>query len=852
MGRTLDVETATAVGAGRRRIIKRPRLTRMLDESRARIVLLVAPAGYGKTTLALEWLGEDVRRAAWYRGGPAAADVAALAVGLAVATSEIVPGAGDRMRERLRATDRPEEEARLLGEMLAEDLGAWPEDAWLAFDDYQFAMDSAAAEEFVDTLASDSPVRLLLTSRRRPTWASARRRLYGEVVEVDRTLLAMSDPEALEVLDPGSSDASGLLAVAGGWPAVIGLAALSGDLSTPSDALLETLYDYFAEELFQAADPEVRLGLCKLALVPTISDGLSELLFERESSLIVVHQGINLGVLIPSGDSLYLHPLLRNFLTKKLKEFGEEVASKAIRDTGRLLLEHELWDDVFALADQFGASELVADLLEASREQMFVEGRLATLARWIDYAAERQIISPGIDLTEAEIAFRQAEYPKAENLAIQAARRMPRGGAHVAHAYSRAGQSAHFQGRDDRAYEYHRIAEENAADPTWMREALWGQFVSLLELEDERMEDLLARLAWVSGSSADEVLRLTAGRFMLAARFGTRLSNDEFAKIHLVSRAQDPLIRSSFLNLCGGTLAFAGRYREALDIASQQLGEAERFRLSFVLPHAHIRLAMSYLGLREFARAYGLLEQARRPADLTTDSPLQLTIHTARIRGLLATGRSEEAAWETSDDRFQQCPKSAFAEYLAFRALALAAVSKPKEALVASKVVFGMTRTIEPVMLARFATIIANISLELENAAEQAREAFRAVTETGCVDCLVAAYRTCPDLLLHMKSVNDDLLARILLNANDEAHAKKAGLPHFALKRASPENLSNREQEVLDLLSQGLSNREIANTLFIAESTAKVHVRHILEKLGVRSRTEAVLRARDLVARPSN
>jgi DNA-binding CsgD family transcriptional regulator len=846
------VETATAVGAGRRRIIKRPRLTRMLDESGARIVLLVAPAGYGKTTLALEWLGEDVRRAAWYRGGPASADVAALAVGLAQATSEIVPGAGDRMRERLRATDRPEEEARLLAEMLAEDLAEWPADAWLAFDDYQFAMDSAAAEEFVDTLATDSPLRLLITSRRRPTWASARRRLYGEVAEVDRTLLAMSDTEALEVLNPGRSDASDLLAVARGWPAVIGLAALSGDLSTPTDALLETLYDYFAEELFQAADPEVRLGLCKLALVPTISSSLPDLLFDSETAAIVVRQGIQIGVLIPSGDSLDLHPLLRNFLTKKLAEFGDALASKVVRDTGHLLLEHELWDDAFSVADRFGATELLTELIEASRDEMFVEGRLATLARWIDYAAERQIISPGIDLTEAEIAFRQAEYPKAENLATQAARRMPRGGPHKAHAYARAGQSAHFQAQDDRAYEYHRLAEEYAADPLWLREALWGQFISLLELEDSRMEEPLARLASISGSSADEILRLAAGRFMLAVRFGGGLSEDEFAKIHLVSRAQDPLIRSSFLNLCGGTLAFAGRYQEALLVANQQLHDAQQFRLGFVLPHAFMRLATSYLGLREFSRASGLLEQARRSAEATADSPLQLTIHTARIRGLLATGRSEEAARETADDRFQQCPKSAFGEYLACRALALAAVSKPREAIAASKATIRTTRGIEAVMLARFAAIIADLSLEREGAPDRAREAFRAISETGSVDCFVVAYRTLPDLLLHVKGVDNDLLARILLNANDGAHAKRAGLPHFELKRDTPEDLSNREEEVLDLLAHGLSNREIAHTLFIAESTAKVHVRHIFEKLGVRSRTEAVLRARDRAARPSN
>ena len=53
--------------------------------------------------------------------------------------------------------------------------------------------------------------------------------------------------------------------------------------------------------------------------------------------------------------------------------------------------------------------------------------------------------------------------------------------------------------------------------------------------------------------------------------------------------------------------------------------------------------------------------------------------------------------------------------------------------------------------------------------------------------------------------------------------------------------LSKREHEVFELLCQGMTNREIADTLYISEVTVKVHVRHILKKLGVRSRTEAAL-----------
>src|SRR5688572_13851303 len=148
--------------AGRRRVIERPRLTRMLDEANARIILLTAPAGYGKTTLAQQWLRD--RPSAWYRGTPASADVAALALGLAVAAAEIVPRADERLRERLRATNQPEEETDVLAELLAEDLAAWPTDAWLVIDDYQFATEADAAEDFVDRLTELAPVRLFVTS----------------------------------------------------------------------------------------------------------------------------------------------------------------------------------------------------------------------------------------------------------------------------------------------------------------------------------------------------------------------------------------------------------------------------------------------------------------------------------------------------------------------------------------------------------------------------------------------------------------------------------------------------------------------------------------------------------------
>ena len=58
--------------------------------------------------------------------------------------------------------------------------------------------------------------------------------------------------------------------------------------------------------------------------------------------------------------------------------------------------------------------------------------------------------------------------------------------------------------------------------------------------------------------------------------------------------------------------------------------------------------------------------------------------------------------------------------------------------------------------------------------------------------------------------------------------------------------LSKREMEILDLLAKGLSNQEIASTLFVSVSTVKTHLQNLFEKLEVKRRTQAIEKARSL------
>ena len=77
----------------------------------------------------------------------------------------------------------------------------------------------------------------------------------------------------------------------------------------------------------------------------------------------------------------------------------------------------------------------------------------------------------------------------------------------------------------------------------------------------------------------------------------------------------------------------------------------------------------------------------------------------------------------------------------------------------------------------------------------------------------------------------------------EEVRAKAGCVSKDPFSLVLPSDLSEREKEVLLALSEGMSNREISESLFISEETTKSHMRNITQKLGVRDRTAAAIYA---------
>ena len=342
-GMQIEQELAPA----QRHIIKRPRLTKLLDEAEARIILLVAPAGYGKTTLAREWLARRGRQALWCGMQSDSVDPVALARALAQTLSAIAPAAIRDVHDYVAASAAPDEQPGILADVLAQNIGHWPAKAWLVLDDYQACSSSAASEALIAKLVEQSRPQLLITSRERPRWIAARHILYGEVFEVGQRSLSMTSEEAITVLRRGRNASRDIAALADGWPAVLGLAAL---LPTTIDPLMDVpaIHDLFAQELFSSVAPKLRPYVALLAIPNSIGVDVMPLI--GVTARRAIEEATRVGLLLPrEGESWEIHPLVRTFLERKLEEYVP--APQLVSELVHHLVEAGKWDDAFRAID---------------------------------------------------------------------------------------------------------------------------------------------------------------------------------------------------------------------------------------------------------------------------------------------------------------------------------------------------------------------------------------------------------------------------------------------------------------------------------------------------------------------
>ena len=827
--------------SGGSHIIQRPRLTRLLDGADSPLLLLVAPAGYGKTTLAREWLGSRDRKGIWFRVTPACTEPAALALELAHVLDAVRPGIARRVADHLKVVESPDVE--ILGELLVDSDEEWPSGAWFVVDDYHLVLSSSDAERLLEGVCR-AVDRVLIASRERPSWVDARVLLYGKAFELGQSALAMTHEEAEAVLTSAQRKPAGLVALANGWPAVIGLAALLPEGITPPVDVPAELHEFLAQELYNTLDAETRRVLVLLSLPDVIDLGLLSVVLGADAEPFVAQAAMR-GFLGSGEDgTLEMHPLVRSFLLQRVPQERHAIGG-LVRAVVGYLMDARAWDEAFSVIDHMTLVEVVPDFIGRAAHELLESGRSMTLDTWLRWAADHRVEAPELVLARAELLLRVGSWSSAASLAEASSRALSTKSLR-AHALICAGRAALLAGQRTVATKHFKTAFACDDALETRRQALWGRFISASPDDDAAVMEAVAGLEQVNDPSPSHVLRVHEAHLILAVRNGgiAAAADRGIAASSLLDLVKDPLMRSAFLNHLSYVVRLAARYEEALAIAELELEEAHERFLDFVVPEALLNRASARLGTGDHVGALADIVHAGTHAD-QIDPYLAGNLAVTKARVLISR-RDIVGARDAAEKQIEDTVRDdLLSEVVSTRALIAACSGEYERALVLQKEALEIAKHVEVRVLSAATRAIVEVSSS-GNAIDGALADFaEEVATTGNLDSAICALRAEPRLAeaASAHEATREIVVDAAIRTRDPVLARASGTRVSPKLASAAGKLSHREREVLSHVAQGLTNPAIGERMFISPATVKTHLQNVFEKLGARSRTDAVVRA---------
>jgi LuxR family transcriptional regulator, maltose regulon positive regulatory protein len=867
--------TKTQVPRQESELVARPRLVEQLNRSAvAPLVIVVAPAGYGKTTLISTWAQQHERPVGWVSLDAQDNAIPRFWLHVIAAIQLLQPGLGEGALAWFFAAEAPPLEARL--ELLINDIALAANDVTLVLEDYHLIQSQSVHDSltfFVEHLPPQ--MHIVLTSRAYPSLPLQRLRVRRQLLELNAHDLRFNREESAVFLrrvmglNLTESQIALLESRSEGWIAGLQLAALSlqGRPQEQIARLIEHfggvhhhVVDYLSAEVLAGQEQEIQDFLLKTSVLDRLNGALCDAITGNQGGQQVLEMldQVNLFVVRLDDERQWYryHHLFSDYLRSRLQQlYPDQVPALHCRAADWYASHRMPYDAVYhalLAADHQRVAQIALD----TADDLWRREELTTLRQWLEAipAALRErhpdlcllyawalfftqsvdAIPPLLEHTEALLKQRAAPLKAFSSEEL-----------HGILATIRAAVSITMERDVAATLAYAEVALAHLSE----RQAVWRHAVMTgLGLAHQLRGDIQAAVR-----AFEEAIALC------------RQTGHDFGALFAIGQLAALQTAQGRLRLAAAT------YRQALDLMTGHGGKP--------LPMA----SWAYTGLGELryqandlAAAEHYVKESLQLSQQVTPATMPPYLSLARIAQARGQG---DSAWEHLEHaarlikgvdipqhhvhlaicrawlHFQQGRVEALAGWIAEQQLDVARPDPLREAeyVMAARILiaqraFGDALPLIEQLLAMAQQGSRN-SVVIELSVLQA-QAFQA---QGHLDSALASLHRAIHLAEpegYMRVFVDEGAPILMLLRQYMARFGTASYPATLLAASTPDAdvspgaLSEREREILRLIAAGMSNREIADTLVLSVGTVKWHANNIFSKLNVKSRVQAIAKAR--------
>jgi LuxR family transcriptional regulator, maltose regulon positive regulatory protein len=381
--------------------IVRDRLIRALDvQTREhRVMLVTAPAGYGKTTLLAQWAHQTSAPVAWLTVEQDADGSEWLLRGLVAAWDAIEPGIRDSPVGLIAGSMSPDPETVIATFISA--AGERQDPLVFVLDDSHHLVDAGALGTLAVLIARlPQTCRFVLAGRGEPAVPLARHRAHGDLAELGAGDLRLRDDELRAFLTARLANPLPDAEIASiqrhleGWFAGVQLVchAIERRPDPSRDVLLSGKHRFVAaylrEDVLDALTEERRQFLLRTSIFDRLCAGLCDAVTERRDGQTMLEtlerEGLFLDALDDGLEWFRYHSLFRDVLKEELQRAFPEDVQPLHRKAAEWYRDHELPDQAFTHAVAGGDAELTMRIVEDYAVIKLESGELAVVGRWID------------------------------------------------------------------------------------------------------------------------------------------------------------------------------------------------------------------------------------------------------------------------------------------------------------------------------------------------------------------------------------------------------------------------------------------------------------------------------------